>query len=115
MSEFFQEAPQLGNQYDDDRVLRGWLEWRLPAELHATLEPGLVALGARAAGDALDPANAAEAQPPRLVQYDAWGRRIDRMIMAPAWHALHAIAAAEGIVATTYERREGRWSRVHQF
>ena len=30
MSEFFQEAPQLGNQYDDDRVLRGWLEWRLP-------------------------------------------------------------------------------------
>ena len=40
MSEFFQEAPQLGNQYADDRVLRSWLEWRLPADLHAALEPG---------------------------------------------------------------------------
>jgi alkylation response protein AidB-like acyl-CoA dehydrogenase len=115
MSEFFQEAPQLGNQYDDDSVLRGWLEWRLPADLHAAIEPGLCALGARVAGDVLDLANAAEAEPPRVVHYDAWGRRIDRIVMAPAWRSLHAVAAEEGIVATAYERREGAWSRVHQF
>jgi putative acyl-CoA dehydrogenase len=77
--------------------------------------PGLSSLGERVVGDVLDLANAAEAQRPRLVQYDPWGERIDRIVMAPAWNALHAVAAEEGIVATAYERREGRWSRVHQF
>jgi hypothetical protein len=26
MVEFFQEAPQLGDQFDDDRVRRDWLD-----------------------------------------------------------------------------------------
>jgi putative acyl-CoA dehydrogenase len=115
MSEFYQAAPELANQYDEDGLLRAWFDVRVPRELCEQWQPGLRALGARVAGDVLALAAQAEAQPPRLVHYDAWGRRIDRVDMAPAWRALHAVAAEEGIVATAYERSAGRWSRVHQF
>lgn len=56
----------------------------------------------------------AEAQPPRLVQHDAWGGRIDEVVTSPAWQALKAASAREGLVAAAYERRQGRHSRVVQ-
>lgn len=115
MGEWVQARPQLANQFDDDAALRAHLAWRLPADVHAAVTPGLAALGARAAGDLLALAAAAEAAPPRLVQYDPWGRRVDRIETSPAWRALGEAAVEEGIVATAYERREGRWSRLHQF
>src|SRR5689334_5204702 len=71
MSDFYQDPPRLGNQYDDDALLRSYLRWRLPAEVLAEIEPGLRALGARAAGDLLALGDAAEAEPPRHVPYDA--------------------------------------------
>ena len=114
MSEFFQDPPRLGNQYDDDRVLRSYLHRVLPDDVLAQVEPGLRALGARAAGEMLALADAAEAEPPRLVPYDAWGRRVDRIETSEAWRALDRIAAEEGIVATAYERAHGALSRVHQ-
>src|SRR5688500_2568065 len=51
--EFFQDAPRLGDQYEDDALLRSFLRWRLPADVHAAVEPGLRRLGARAATDIL--------------------------------------------------------------
>jgi alkylation response protein AidB-like acyl-CoA dehydrogenase len=113
--DWFQARPQLANQYDDDPPLRAYLAWRLPADVHAHIAPGLAALGARAAGDLLALAAAAETAPPWLVQYDAWGRRVDRIETSAAWRALGDAAVEEGIVATAYERREGPWSRLHQF
>lgn len=71
MSEFFQSPPRLGNQYDDDHMLRSYLRRALPAGLLAELEPELRRLGARAAGDLLALGEAAEAEPPRHVAYDA--------------------------------------------
>jgi alkylation response protein AidB-like acyl-CoA dehydrogenase len=115
MSVFFQDAPVLGNQYDDDPVLRSYLRWKLPANVFAEIEPGLRRLGERAVTDILALGNAAEASPPRHVPYDAWGRRIDRIEVCDAWKQLERIAAEEGIVATGYERRHGIWSRLHQF
>ena len=35
MAEFFQEGPVLGNQYDEDRLLRGYLRRKLPRRMHA--------------------------------------------------------------------------------
>lgn len=113
--EFFQEGPELGNQYQDDEALRAWLGRRVPATVLSGIEPGLTNLGARAAGEMLALTAAAEAQPPRHVPYDAWGRRVDRIEVSDAWKALHRIAAEEGIVATAYERKQGEWSRLHQF
>ncbi|HET8551750.1 MAG TPA: acyl-CoA dehydrogenase family protein [Gammaproteobacteria bacterium] len=115
MEEFFQTAPELGNQYESDVLLRHWLARVLPADLLAQLEPGLRALGARAAGDMLVMAADAEANPPRHIPYDPWGRRIDVIETARGWRDLLDVAAEEGIVAAAYEREHGAHSRVHQF
>jgi alkylation response protein AidB-like acyl-CoA dehydrogenase len=115
MSEFFQDGPVLGNQYDEDRVLRMYLRWKLPADVLTEIEPGLRRLGERAVTDILSFGDAAEANPPRHIRYDAWGRRIDRIDVADSWKQLDRIAVEEGIVSTAYERRHGQWSRVHQF
>jgi alkylation response protein AidB-like acyl-CoA dehydrogenase len=112
--EFYQDGPQLGNQYETDALLRGYLRWRIPALALAEIEPGLARLGHRAATDLIAFADAAEAEPPRHVPYDPWGRRIDRIEVGDAWRALDRISAEEGIVATAYDRAHGAWSRVHQ-
>jgi alkylation response protein AidB-like acyl-CoA dehydrogenase len=115
MSEFFQDGPVLGNQFDEDGVLQGYLRRKLPAEMLADIETGLRRMGERAVTDILALGNAAEASPPRHVPYDAWGRRVDRIEVCEAWKQLERIAAEEGVVATAYERRHGALSRVHQF
>jgi len=113
--EFFQEGPELGNQYRGDQVLQAWLKAHLPAEILKEIAPGLEHLGERAAGEMLSMAADAEAHPPRHVPYDPWGRRVDRIETTWGWQALRKVAAEEGIVATAYERRQGVWSRLHQF
>jgi len=115
MSEFFQDPPRLGNQYDDDALLCGYLRWRLPPKMLDEIEADLRRLGNRAATDILALGESAEASPPRHVPYDAWGRRVDRIETSDAWRELDRISATEGIVATAYERRHGAHSRIDQF
>jgi alkylation response protein AidB-like acyl-CoA dehydrogenase len=115
MGDFYQTPPFLGNQYDDDRVLRSYLRRVLPREMLDQVEPELRRLGARAAGDILALGEAAEAEPPRHVPYDPWGRRIDRIETSAAWRELDRISAEEGLVAIGYERAHGSLSRVDQF
>jgi hypothetical protein len=47
MTRFFQEPPRLGNQYDDDRVLRAFLRHHVAEDVLAKVEPGVRSLGAR--------------------------------------------------------------------
>ncbi len=115
MGDFFQNGPELKNQYDDDRILRAYLKRRLPKAMLDEIEPGLRKLGERAVGDLYAFGLEAEAQEPEHVPYDPWGRRIDDIKVSPAWYALDRVAAEEGIVATGYERKHGGLSRVHQF
>ncbi|HEY9448127.1 MAG TPA: acyl-CoA dehydrogenase family protein, partial [Gemmatimonadaceae bacterium] len=115
MSDFYQSPPRLGNQYDQDRLLTSYLRRVLPAETLAEVEPDLRRLGARVAGDILMLGEAAEADPPRHLAYDPWGRRVDRIETSSAWHALDRISAEEGLVAIGYERAHGALSRIDQF
>ncbi len=112
---FFQEAPSLGNQYDDDPVLRSFLQRVLPPDVLWEIEPDLRRMGERAATDILELARQAEAQPPRHIPFDPWGRRIDRIEVSQAWRDLDRISAEEGLVAIAYERQYGPWSRLYQF
>jgi alkylation response protein AidB-like acyl-CoA dehydrogenase len=111
---FFQQPPTLGNTYRSDTVLREHLERLLPAELLAEATPELDAMGAAAAGELARLAGLAEAAPPRLVQFDAWGRRVDRIEVSPAWRELVAAQAGAGLVAVAYEGRHGAHGRVLQ-
>jgi putative acyl-CoA dehydrogenase len=112
---FFQNGPVLGNQYLEDSLLRSALGRLLPPRLLAEVEPDLVRLGGRAVTDLPGMAADAERNAPRLVSFDPWGRRIDRIDVAEGWKRLEAVAAEEGLVATGYERRFGASSRVVQF
>lgn len=49
---------------------------------------------------------------PRLEQYDAWGKRVDRLITCSAWKELKTVAAEEGLISIAYERKFGEWRYV---
>ena len=114
MSDFYQDPPRLGNQFTDDAFLVSYLRQRLPAAMLQTIEPDLRRFGERVSTDILAVGNAAESDPPRHVPYDAWGRRVDDIVVSDAWRALDRFSAKEGLVAIGYERRFGALSRVYQ-
>lgn len=115
MSDFFQTPPKLGNQYDEDRLLKSYLKWKLPSGVLLEIQPELQRLGQRVTADIFELGQAAEASPPELVQFDPWGKRIDQIIVSPAWQELDHISAEEKLVAIGYERTHGALSRIHQF
>jgi len=112
---FTQSAPQLGNQYTDDRVLRGYLRRALPPDAHAAIEPELKEMGELAGGPLYAFQLADRMNEPMQTAWDAWGRRVDRIEVSPLWRAAEPLAARSGLIAIPYERKQGAWSRVHQF
>ncbi len=112
---FVQAPPRLGNQYADDRVLRGYLARVLgDAELRA-VSAQLVQMGALAAGELYAAQLAERTLEPELVQWDAWGNRVDVIALTPLWRRAEELAAREGLVAIPYETPLGKLSRVLQF
>lgn len=112
--EFFQDGPELTNTFHSDPLLKSFLKSALPAEVYETVAKHLEHLGQRAVTDLLQYSLAAEAEQPTHIPYDPWGRRIDDLKTSDAWKKLEQAAAEEGIVATAYERKFGRYSRVYQ-
>jgi acyl-CoA dehydrogenase len=112
---FNQPAPELGNQYTDDRVLRSYLARVLPAGMLATIEGELRELGDLAGGELYRLQLADRLNEPVHTPWDAWGNRIDRIEVSPLWKKAERLAAERGVIATAYERRNGRHSRIHQF
>lgn len=111
---FTQAPPRLGNQWEEDRALHSLLERMLPVEVLVDVEPSLREMGRVSAE--LYPAQLADLpNEPRLVQWDAWGNRVDRIELTPLWQRAERIAAEHGVVATAYERAHGALSRIHQF
>ena len=80
---FFQEPPRLGNQYDEDVLLRGYLARVLPPDLKASLEGELRELGALSGGYFYDFQLRDRLREPELTQWDAWGRRVDHIEVSP--------------------------------
>jgi alkylation response protein AidB-like acyl-CoA dehydrogenase len=114
MNLFTQAAPVLGNQYDDDRVLRSYLAGVLPAGMFNEVEESLRELGRLAGGELYELQLADRLNEPKLTQWDAWGNRIDQIELTPLWRVAERIAAEHGVVATAYEQKHGSLSRVHQ-
>lgn len=112
---FVQSPPTLGNQYSDDRVLRAYLERTLGTEALAAAQPQLERMGALAGGELYAQQLAERALEPQLVQWDAWGNRVDRIELTPLWLRAERIAAREGLIALPHEAPLGALSRVLQF
>jgi acyl-CoA dehydrogenase len=112
---FYQTPPALGNQYVDDDVLRRYLRHTLPPDVLAHVEPELLELGELAGGDLWRQSVEQRNDEPKLVPWDAWGKRVDHIELSPLWKRAARLTAEKGIVATAYERKSGALSRVHQF
>ncbi len=112
---FNQPAPELGNQYDDDRVLRSYLRHTLPPDVLAEIEPELRALGERAGGDLYALQLKDRLNEPRLTRWDAWGERVDDIELTAMWQLAEPLAAEVGIIAIPYAAQHGALSRIHQF
>ena len=114
-ADFLQSPPSLSSQYAADPLLRSHLRRTVDPDALAAIEPSLARMGELAAGRLLDLAHEHRREEPVHVPYDAWGRRIDEVRVNPAWRTYARVAAEEGLIATAYERANGRFSRVHQF
>ncbi|HSL81492.1 MAG TPA: acyl-CoA dehydrogenase family protein [Thermoanaerobaculia bacterium] len=115
VQDFVQDPPRLGNQYEEDRVLRSYLGRALPPAVLAEVEPELREMGELAAGELLALQAADRPNEPRLTRWSAWGERIDEIELTPLWRRAKELAARSGLVAAAYERRHGSLSRLHQF
>jgi acyl-CoA dehydrogenase len=112
--QFQQAPPALGNQYEDDSVLRSYLRRSIPPDVLREIKPTLVEMGELAGGELYQMQLADRLNEPKLTQWDAWGNRIDRIELTSLWRIAERIAAEQGVVATAYEQKHGRFSRVHQ-
>ena len=104
---FQQKPPELGNQYDDDRVLRSYLARVLPADMLREIEESLREMGELSGGELYQLQLEDRLNEPELTQWDAWGNRVDRVELTPLWRRAERIAAEHGVVATAYEQKHG--------
>ena len=111
---FPQLPPALGNQYEDDRVLRSYLARVFPRDIFREIEASLREMGELAGGELYQMQLADRLNEPTLTQWDAWGNRIDHVELTPLWRRAELIAVEHGVVATAYEQKHGSLSRVHQ-
>src|SRR5678816_3586557 len=114
MIQFQQAPPVLGNQYEDDRVLRSYLARVLQAGVLSEVEDSLAEMGRLAGNELYELQLADRLSEPILTQWDAWGNRVDRVELTPLWRVAERIAAEHGVVATAYEQKHGSLARVHQ-
>lgn len=111
---FFQPPPRLADAYETDRLLQAYLRRVLPKDALLEVAPDLAQMGALI--PALYERRVTEyAIEPRLVSWDAWGRRVDRIEVSPLWQEAARVAAERGVVGVAYEKKSGAFSRVHQF
>uniref|UniRef100_H2LVR0 Acyl-CoA dehydrogenase family, member 11 n=1 Tax=Oryzias latipes TaxID=8090 RepID=H2LVR0_ORYLA len=108
---FFQQQPELKNPFLEDALLRGYLKRHLPSQ---EVFSDLSTFGERVAKEVDGWGRECEVNPPRLLHFDPWGRRVDHIVTSAAWKRMKDLSAQEGLVAIGYERTFGEWSRVYQ-
>jgi len=113
--EYFQQAePCLGNQYIEDSYLRAQLQRHVPKETFQLFDKQLTTFGDRVIGEILQHGKIVETNHPKLVNYNAFGRRIDEIQVCSSWTRLKDIIHEEGMVAIGYDRKYKEYSRVLQ-
>lgn len=115
MDPFIQDKPRPSNRFQTDRPLRHAVERLLPPEVFQEAASLLDSFGQTCVEELVPLQERAEANPPRHVPFDAWGQRIDRIEVDPAWKRLVQIGQEAGLVSIPYENQWAEASRVVQF
>ncbi|CAB3402738.1 unnamed protein product [Caenorhabditis bovis] len=112
---FSQAAPTLHNPYKDDPILDRALRRMLPQECYEKVASDLARFGDRVVSEIEQLGRQAELEQPKLEQQDAWGKRIDKLVVCKEWYRLKQICAEEGIIAIGYEKDQDPYvQRLHQ-
>ena len=111
---FLQDPPQLPDPWRSDRVLRGWLDWRLAPARRAGLVPHLEALAAHALATYREQQITPHREPV-LTQWDAWGARVDRIALTAAWECGPAITTRHGLLWAGHQDNVDGGARADQF
>jgi putative acyl-CoA dehydrogenase len=114
-SDFIQPMAKLNNEFADDVFLQDYLNTYFPADALKAITPDLMQFGKRVANEFIGWARDAEINKPILIQFDAWGKRVDEIKVSQGWLNLERVAAEDGLVAIGYERKYGEHSRLYQF
>ncbi len=109
---FLQDSPQLPHPYRSDRSLLALLDRVLPAARRAALDADLDALGDYAQM-AWRRACTTTRRKPVLTQWDAWGQRIDRIELTPAWQEGAAMTTRHAVLAAGHGDSEH--ARLEEF
>lgn len=109
---FLQDAPRLAHPFREDRVLDAWLGNVLPVDRLAACAPDLDALGDYAL-DAYERRQRTPRTEPVLTQWDAWGARVDRIALTPAWEEGPVMTTRHAVLAAGHG--DSPWSRVEEF
>lgn len=93
----------LPDAWKGDRFLRESIHHAL-GDAYDAAESELAEMGLIAVGpETLDLAARAEREPPRHIPYSTWGRRIDEIVVSPAYLELGRIGIQAGVTALPYE------------
>ncbi|KAK6055238.1 acyl-CoA dehydrogenase, middle domain protein, partial [Cooperia oncophora] len=97
-------------------MLKRTLRRILPKQDYEKVEKDLCRFGERIVDEIDRLGRKCELNQPKLEQFDAWGRRVDELIVCPEWNRLKEICAEEGLISTGYENSAHPVTRrVHQF
>jgi alkylation response protein AidB-like acyl-CoA dehydrogenase len=109
---FLQDAPRLAHPFRTDRVLNAWLGRALPAGRLDAMRPDLDALGDYALM-AWDRRGRTPRTEPVLTSWDAWGARVDRIALTPAWEEGPGVTTRHAVLAAGHDASP--WARVEEF
>lgn len=106
MISFSQDPPKIGNQFLEDPALLAYLPLfyiNSTVDQRIKMENDLTSFGAKVASrQYLDMAADAEDNKPRLEQFDAWGKRIDKIHLSEGWRFFKKESAIERLIQIPY-------------
>lgn len=112
---FIQSGPDAGNNlFTSDAFLSGLTKRYLPEDAYLLMLPKLLNLGEEVSRRVRMWGDHAEKNPPTLDNYDAFGRRIDRLNLAQGWIRLKKFSSLNRLVGMGYDRKLKKASRVSQ-
>lgn len=111
---FFQDGPVLSNLYAQDRFLKVEFPRRVPAHLFQEHDSILNELGRESAQIYSGLQDESDRNPPKLTNFDPWGRRIDKIEVAKHWAEFRNLALRWGIVGLGHDKKLGCHARLVQ-
>lgn len=109
---FLQTAPQLPHPWHSERLLHALLDRVLPGARRGALDDDLDALGDYAL-TAWQRTTTTTRRKPVLTQWDAWGRRVDRIELTAAWQEGPHLTTRHAVLAAGHENHEH--ARLEEF